>query len=220
LLVVVFLFTRKPHPLWNPICWQVIFFTINSARVAKLLLEDRPIHMTEEEQDLYTRVFMAHGITPRQFVTLIGAAQRRIIEAGAVLQEEEADAQRDELLLVYSGGLRVSTNGTFVTRWPTDEAPDIATNGFLGASSFLERLEQQMLNRRQRSRAHKAITARSGTGGSGRRRGGREGGVKAAWTSWRRTSWTVPPHPIRPVCPARFVSLSRRVHPIAPPPPM
>ena len=39
----------------------------------------------------------------------------------------------DKLMLVYSGSLRVCSQGDVLAHWPTAEEPDVAAVGFLGA---------------------------------------------------------------------------------------
>ena len=142
---IYFYQTREPT-LDNPTLWNLVFLSVNAVQIAKLLLEKAPVAMSDADADLYDRVFLRHGVTPRQYLRLLECSTRRFVGAGTVIQREcdgDECPVMDELQLIYSGGVTVRSNGTAVATWPTDEEPDIAATGFLGAVWFLERLAEE-----------------------------------------------------------------------------
>ena len=72
---IVYVQTREP-PLWNPTVWQAIFLVINLYQTSKLLLESYgEVRLSAEQQDVYEKLFLQHGLTPRQFSKLCGSAR-------------------------------------------------------------------------------------------------------------------------------------------------
>lgn len=163
---ITFCFTRDP-PLWNPIAWQSIFLAVNVGNLAMLLQEQFGGEVpTEEEQAVYDRVFLPHGVTPAQFRRLLEVGQWKSLGDGQVVAIEGAAASDEltslQLTLVKSGRLAYKTGGETLSvrrsrmlpRSPTGLglaaragwAPDGATDflgDFVGDTSFLECLKEE-----------------------------------------------------------------------------
>src|SRR5215470_8504259 len=65
LLIVNAIITKMPES----VAWNLLFTTINLYQSVLLILERRPVHLSEEEQRLYARVF--RSLTPREFRKLL-----------------------------------------------------------------------------------------------------------------------------------------------------
>src|SRR5690242_9079748 len=52
-IIILPYYYLQREPLWPPIFWSLIFVLINGGRVVQLLLERRPVVLSEREQNLY-----------------------------------------------------------------------------------------------------------------------------------------------------------------------
>ena len=106
-LTVIPYFLMQPAPLWTPVIWQLLFVTVNLVNLTVLLLEKRPIVLTQEQQHLYDLAF--DTLSPREFLKLLslgewqdGVAGDQIVSSGqqshyvSVLSCGEAVAIVDE----------------------------------------------------------------------------------------------------------------------------
>ncbi len=59
----------QPAPLLAPIYWNLGFIALNAFWIVRLLLERRPVKMTEDEQRLYRLAFRV--LTPREMLDLL-----------------------------------------------------------------------------------------------------------------------------------------------------
>ena len=140
---IVYVQTREP-PLWNPTVWQAIFLVINLYQTSKLLLESYgEVRLSAEQQDVYEKLFLQHGLTPRQFSKLCGSARWSDVGRDHVLVEEGEQPGTRSLTLVQSGGLVVRSGGKVVSVRPSPEQPEILHTGFIGDVAFLEALERE-----------------------------------------------------------------------------
>ncbi len=118
-------FFFQPTPLWAPIGWNVVFTAINGFQIYLLLLERRPVKLSEAEQRLYQLVF--RSLTPREMLKLISLAEWKTARAGEVLCEEGVDV--DSMLLLHDGRARVLAGGA--------EVAALGAGQFVGEMSFL-----------------------------------------------------------------------------------
>lgn len=91
--------------LWPPIVWNGLFIAINGYHIRRLLLERRPVVLSEREQALYQLVFRT--LTPREFRRLLAVGRWKAAGAGERLVEE---GQRlDEVLVIARGAATVDS---------------------------------------------------------------------------------------------------------------
>ena len=86
---------------------------------------------------------MPHGVTPRQFSTLLEGAEWQTLAQGAVLFEGghsggARPAGRSRLALVHSGALVVTRDGAVISTFPNELEPDVSSAGWVGDLAFLE----------------------------------------------------------------------------------
>lgn len=100
-------FYFQPNPLMAAIYWNLVFTSLNVYWIWRLLLERRPVRLTEDEQRLYQLVF--RSLTPREMLKLlklgrwVDAAPREcFIEGGKPL---------DRLHVICSGKACVEVDG-------------------------------------------------------------------------------------------------------------
>lgn len=94
--------TRKP-PLRSPIMWTCMFMGVNAVNLVRLLLENRPASLTEDEVSVYESIFHGFGVKPREIQKLFRCAEWREYDLGDVLWRE-GDAA-DKVILVIKGGV-------------------------------------------------------------------------------------------------------------------
>ncbi len=118
-------FYFAPVPVWAPICWNLLFMTLNAYRIQRLLAERRPVRLTDEEQRLYGLTF--RSLTPREFLRLARLAEWHDATAAQCLVEE---GQRlTTLVVIFSGSATVKVAGEAVAR--------LADGRLCGEMSFL-----------------------------------------------------------------------------------
>ena len=87
---------------WSGIGWNVLFTTINLRYIVLLILERRPVHLTEREREL--KHLVAPDLSPRSWAALLKLSEE---VSGAALIEAEADLDRG-LYLLFRGDARVA----------------------------------------------------------------------------------------------------------------
>jgi CRP-like cAMP-binding protein len=90
---------HQPTPLMASIYWGLGFIALNMFWVVRLMLESRPVKLSEEEQLLYQLAFRT--LTPREMLHLLKFAEWEDKETGEILQKE-GEAQ-DRLSVIVSG---------------------------------------------------------------------------------------------------------------------
>ncbi len=111
--------------LWPPVIWGVVFIVINGWQIRRLLLERRPVEMTERERDLYQKAFRA--FRPRDFLKLVEIGSWRDAEPKQTLVEKDRDLE--EMMIIYTGNVAVEVDGKQVS--------DLGDGAFVGEMSFL-----------------------------------------------------------------------------------
>ncbi len=115
----------QPTPLMVPIYWGIGFIALNLFWVILLLLERRPVKLTDEEQRLYRLVFRT--LTPREMLKLLKLARWEDKAAGDVLVQEGEPLQR--LSIIVSGKAAVHKDGQKVS--------ELIEGQFVGEVSFM-----------------------------------------------------------------------------------
>lgn len=118
-------FYFQPSPLWSAMFWQAAFFVINGVNLTILLLERRPVILTEEQQRLHLMTF--HRMSPREMLKVLRIAQWHELESGEAMITEGDFINR--LMLIYEGTARVTLEGRFKAHLGPGE--------FVGEMSYL-----------------------------------------------------------------------------------
>ncbi|MDA7947264.1 MAG: popeye domain-containing protein [Hyphomicrobiaceae bacterium] len=117
----------QPEPLWVPIAWNLVFTGINIFWITKLLLERRPVHLSDDEKRLYQLAL--RNLSPRDALKLFKLGTWTSAPAGTVLITQ--DEPVDELTLIVDGKVSVDRDG--------EEVDTLGEGRFLGATAFLNR---------------------------------------------------------------------------------
>jgi CRP-like cAMP-binding protein len=114
----------QPQPLWASIGWNALFLAINLYQSWLLILERRPVRLSERDALLYRLTFRT--LTPREFVKLLAlgrweeaAPETRIVERAQVL---------DRLMVIASGRTAVKVGERVV---------ELGEGRFVGEMSFI-----------------------------------------------------------------------------------
>lgn len=114
----------QPQPLWASVAWNALFLAINLYQSWLLILERRPVRLSERETLLYRLAFRT--LTPREFVQLLAvgrweeaAAETRIVERARAL---------DRLMVIASGRTAVKV---------ADRVVELGEGRFVGEMSFI-----------------------------------------------------------------------------------
>jgi hypothetical protein len=123
LMLMVWAFAQ-PQPLWASLGWNAVFMAINLWRIVLLLLERRPIRLSERDARLYRQVF--RSLTPREFVQLL--ALGRWEEATPETRIVERAQSLDRLMVIASGRTAVRVGERVV---------ELGEGQFVGEMSFI-----------------------------------------------------------------------------------
>jgi CRP-like cAMP-binding protein len=114
----------QPQPLWVSIAWNALFLSINLYQSWRLILERRPVRLSERDALLYRLTFRT--LTPREFVKLLAIGrweaaepETRIVERAQVL---------DRLMVIASGRTAVKVGERVV---------ELGEGRFVGEMSFI-----------------------------------------------------------------------------------
>lgn len=162
-------FFLQPEVLVSAIAWQCGFFLINLVNMVLLLVERQPAALSTEQQHLKNLVF--GSFSNRDTLRLLNIATWKEAEPGAVLLV--ADAQLDELHLLYSGAVSVQRQGRalvsrsagtfigevhYITKQPTSAT--VSTAGQVRYLSWrYEDLERLFNHRRPLGKAFESLLA-------------------------------------------------------------
>jgi len=117
----------QAEPLWAPIAWNLVFTAINIFWITKLLLERRPVHLSDDEKRLYQLAL--RNLSPRDALKLFRLGAWTSAPTGTVFLTQ--DQPVDELMLIVDGKVSVECDGEVVDM--------IGEGRFLGATAFLSR---------------------------------------------------------------------------------
>ncbi len=109
-----------------PVAWNVVFLSINTVQIVRIIRERRPIELPSELVDLYESVF--RSMRPREFLLFWETGtQRRVVDAPIVREGEAPEA----LLFIISGTARVVKGGRGIAT--------LSRGSFAAELSFLSR---------------------------------------------------------------------------------
>ena len=118
-------FYFRPEPLLTPIYWNLAFTTLNVFWIIRLLLERRPVTLSEEEQHLCELVFRT--MTPREMIKILKLARWQSAAAGECFVKRGATL--DRLMVIYSGKACAQVDGKAVT--------ELDPGRFIGSISYV-----------------------------------------------------------------------------------
>jgi|SaaInlStandDraft_4_1057021.scaffolds.fasta_scaffold20021_2 hypothetical protein len=124
-LCVLPYFYFRTEPLYSVLFWEVLFILINAYNLTILILEQRKVYLSDDQQRLHEQVFSS--LTPREMLTLLKSAQWKEAVAGEILITKGVVI--DELQLIFHGTVNVEVNGEVVTQ--------ISGGGFVGEMSYV-----------------------------------------------------------------------------------
>jgi len=115
----------QPVPLMAPVYWNLVFVGINLVQIAILLVERRPVKLSDTEQKLYEQVF--RRLTPREVYKLFKLAEWNKASSGDTLVQQ--DVHLDSLMLINKGIASVRVQG--------DEVAKLDEGHFVGEMSYI-----------------------------------------------------------------------------------
>ncbi len=118
-------FYFRPEPLLAPIYWNLAFTALNIFWIVRLLLERRPVKLSEEEQRLCELVFRT--MRPREMIKILKLASWHSAVAGECFVER--GKLLDRLIVIYSGKACVEVDGKNVT--------ELQPGQFIGSISYV-----------------------------------------------------------------------------------
>ena len=118
-------FYFRPEPLMASIYWNLAFTGLNIYWICRLLLERRPVKLSEAEQRLCELVFRT--MTPREMIKLLKLATWESAESGECFVERDKALNR--LIVIYSGKACAEVDGRRVT--------ELEPGHFIGSISYV-----------------------------------------------------------------------------------
>ena len=115
----------RPDPLITAVCWNVVFVLLNLYWIVRLILERRPVRLSEDERRLCALVFRT--ITPREMINLLKLGTWERAQPGQHLSQRGAPL--DRLMLIYSGAAAVEVASLRVG--------ELHPGQFVGSLSFI-----------------------------------------------------------------------------------
>ena len=103
-------FYYRPDPLYPPIFWNLVFMSLNVYWICKLLLERRPVKLTDDEQQLCQIAFRT--LTPREMKKILKLSSWEDADSGECFISKDEPLER--LILIYSGKADVELDGNKV----------------------------------------------------------------------------------------------------------
>ena len=108
----------------NVAFWNLLFLSINTFQIIRLIRERRPIELPPDQLDLYQKIFS--GMRRREFLYLWHMGNVTVAED---VQLIKADTRQDKLFLVLEGQVRVVRDGKLITH--------LKRGSFIAEMSFL-----------------------------------------------------------------------------------
>ena len=118
-------FYFRPEPLMTPIYWNLVFTALNIFWIVRLLMERRPVKLSEDEQRLCELVF--RSMTPREMIRILKLATWKTAAAGECFVERGKPL--DRLMVIFSGKACVEVGGKNVT--------ELQPGQFIGSISYV-----------------------------------------------------------------------------------
>ncbi len=115
----------QPVPLMAPVYWNLVFMAINIVQIVILLIERRPVKLSDNEEKLYQQVF--RRLKPREVYKLFSLAKWEKVKAGETLVQQ--DSILDSLMLINKGSASVHVDQKQIAR--------IGEGHFMGEMSYI-----------------------------------------------------------------------------------
>ena len=103
-------FYFQPEPLYPPILWNLIFMILNLFWIVRLLLERRPVKLSDDELQLCQIAFRT--LTPREIKKILKLSSWENADPGECFVSKDEPLER--LILIYSGTADVNVDGNKV----------------------------------------------------------------------------------------------------------
>ena len=103
-------FLLQPTTLWAPLGWTVGFAGINLLQSWRLFMERQPVKLTEEEEEVRSRLFQ--DLPSRKFLQLVSIGSWVTAQPGERMIE--SGRAPDAVSLIVSGKVRVTRDGQVV----------------------------------------------------------------------------------------------------------
>ena len=100
-------FYYRPDPLYPAIFWNLVFMTLNVYWICRLLLERRPVKLSDDEQQLCQIAFRT--LTPREMKKILKLSSWEDADPGECFVSMNDPLER--LILIYSGKANVELDG-------------------------------------------------------------------------------------------------------------
>jgi len=152
--------------LFPPLTWASVFGMTNAYNIF-LILEERSdkVTMTKDEQALYEEHFLAHGVTPKQFMIVLEKAEVIHVPKDQIIVR--ANAQLDSVYLVVSGRTEASILGRHLTYASSLPGNHVRQKGgdsgaWIGEINFLDSFwKKEQIQRRHTTSPVKFLSKRS-----------------------------------------------------------
>jgi hypothetical protein len=122
-LVVLPFYLLRPEPLWPPMIWDCVFFSIHAWRAWGIVKERRPVTFTGDEQLLYDKTFST--LSRQQFKRLLAIGQWQDLDRGHVLHS--IGDQPDSVEAVVRGELEARRHGRVLAQAGPGELAGLAS---------------------------------------------------------------------------------------------
>ena len=118
-------FYFRAEPLLAPIYWNTLFIAVNGGQIYMLILQRRPVRLSEDERWLHHTVFRM--LRPREFLRLANLGQWKAAKDQAELVRCGQDL--DNIMVVLDGKAEIRVDGQTVA--------EIGPGQFIGEMSYL-----------------------------------------------------------------------------------
>ena len=139
---IIYNFAAPPYK-WLTIGWTALFAAVNSWKIVEIVNERHSsVKMTDDQEELFVKFFMPHGITPKQFQAIEHYAERIQFKKNEPIIKQGERLQH--VYLVVEGSTRASILGRYLTAASTTPLNQEAREGggnagaWVGEMSFLE----------------------------------------------------------------------------------
>ena len=158
-----------------PMAWSFIFAAVNSWKIYQVIAErEGTVNMTQAQEQVYSKFFMPHGVTPKQFEHIYQQAEIVHVKKGdIVVQERQA---MTHVCLVTQGETRAQALGRRLTAASFNAAAGVeddaaatedrlswTSGAWIGEMAFL----QAYWNTQQQQQQQQQTTSSTATSSSG-----------------------------------------------------
>ena len=189
---VVYFLSRPPPVTLPPAIWAAIFVCTNGFMIRRLWIERDSSDLGSgretwipEVEDAYDEHFLPHGVTPRQFGTLIGLADTIELQLGEVLQHQ--DEAWNDVYLVVRGGTIAHQRAKVTLSRRISAASSNAVNrlklggdsgAWIGELTFLRYLEKKDLRQKTKGIGDKSTVKEI-----------QKKAKAVSWVFWNKAFW-------------------------------